>query len=160
MTEEELLCDNTAVGVIARDDEGRILMILREKTFRGYAPPVGHCEGHSYPVACFIAFEGETGLIMRGAPRPKIPSNPKKYNVCCREKSEYHNWQIFEVDWIGAISQNKNQWVGWLTLEEIKRLAEKTEKYLKRLKLAEQAEDKANVEVIKKAVEKVLKRKS
>ncbi len=118
-------CDHTSVGVIAHDSERRILLI--ERTY-GWAPPSRHCDCHTYPVACFEEFETKTGLKIVGAPKPLVPKNPRKYFKCQRG-GEYHDWQIFEVDWRRELkpSQDKTESAKWHTIEEICELAEKNE---------------------------------
>ncbi len=120
----EAVCDKTSVGVIARDDQGRILLIERMKFPYGWAPPSGHCDGHSYGTAAFKEFEEETGLKIVGVPRPLIPKNPRKYFKCQRG-GEYHDWQIFEVNWKGELkpSQEETKNARWCSTEEIQSMA-------------------------------------
>ena len=144
---DELRCDNTSVGVIAKDSQGKILLIERKKfptefldrlkhgqettPSLGWAPPSGHLDGQTYPVACFNEFEEETGLKIVGAPRPMIPLNSRKY-FKCRRGGEYHDWQIFEVNWKGELkpspSEVKN--IRWFSQEEVEDLAATTKWYL------------------------------
>lgn len=151
----DLKCDGHSVGAIARDKDGRILMIRRAKYPFGFAPPAGHCDGHSYGTACFIEFEEETGLRVVGAPRPLILLNPIK-NIACRRGGLRHNWQVFEVNWIGELKLKEDEvkWIGWMTVEEIKSFAQKTKEYLRKLKEAEKAEDQVLVNAIKDSIEK------
>jgi len=132
---KEIKCDNTSVGVIARDDLGRILLIERKKFPFGWAPPSGHCDGKFYPVACFNEFEEETGLRVVGAPKPLIPKNSRK-RFKCRRGGQYHDWQIFEVNWRGELrpSQDETKNAKWHTLAEICELAEKTRNYIGRMR--------------------------
>lgn len=152
---EEIVCDHTSVGVIARDDQGRILLIERRKTPFGWAPPSGHCDGDIYPIACCKEFYEETGLRVVGAPRPILPKNPRK-EFKCRRGGEYHHWQIFEVKWEGELSPNTIETNGafWGTVEEIKLLAKKTETYLSRIKESEKAEEESWAVSIKESIEK------
>ena len=120
------VCDNTSVGVIARDKEGRILMIKRKRPPYGIAPPSGHLDGLTYPMACFKEFEEETGLRIVGAPRPILPKNPRK-EFECRRGGKYHIWQIFEVDWEGELKPSDEETLGvqWYSTDEIRELARK-----------------------------------
>ena len=119
-------CDHMSVGVIAQDSLGRILLIERKKFPFGWAPPSGHCDGLTYPVACFKEFEEETGLTIMGAPKPLIPKNPRKY-FKCRRSGEYHDWQIFKVEWQGQLrpSPDETKDVKWCSREEIHLLSRK-----------------------------------
>ncbi|OGM96583.1 MAG: hypothetical protein A3B86_00730 [Candidatus Yanofskybacteria bacterium RIFCSPHIGHO2_02_FULL_38_22b] len=149
------VCDRTSVGAIARDGEGKILMIERKKFPFGFAPPAGHCDGDQYPLACCKEFRQETGLEIVGAPRPLVLIKNGKTNNLCRRGGLYHFWQVFEVKWQGQLrpSLDETKWVGWMSVEEIRILATKTHEYLKRLKLAEKAEEKSWVASIKESIE-------
>ncbi|MDP3697636.1 MAG: NUDIX hydrolase [Candidatus Taylorbacteria bacterium] len=157
MTKELVLdiCDNTSVGIIARDNQDRILMIQRKKYPFGYACPAGHCDGDAYPRACHKEFEEETGLKVVGAPHPVIPKNPRKENKC-RRGGEFHYWQLFEVNWTGELRQNEEEtkWVGWMAVEEVRHLAAKTQEYVRRWKLAGQAMERSWTEGIRESLEK------
>ena len=149
-------CDRTSVGVIARNDQDQILMIFRKKFPFGFAPPAGHCDGDQYPVACFKEFRQETGLEVVGAPKPLVLIKNAKTNNLCRRGGLYHFWQVFEVRWQGKILPNHNEtkWVGWMSVQEIRAQALKTQEYIQRLKIAEQAEEKSWVASIKESIEK------
>ena len=151
----KLVCDYTSVGALARNFEGKILLIERKKFPFGWAPPSGHCDGKTYPVACFNEFEEKTGLKVIGAPKPIIPKNSRKY-FKCRRGGEYHDWQIFEVSWEGSLVPSVVETNGarWYTTEEMKVLADKTAKYLYRMKLAEKAEEPSWTKGIQKSIEK------
>ncbi len=147
---EEVICDHTSVGIIARDDQGSILLIERMKFPFGWAPPSGHCDGLSYPVACFKEFQEETGLSVVGAPKPVIPKNSRKDYVC-RRGGQYHHWQILEVRWRGEIkpSESETKNACWCSLDEIILLARKTEEYLQSLKLAATLQKELEVGMVK-----------
>lgn len=150
MVSQEAFCDHLSVGVIARDNQGRILLIERRKYPFGWAPPSGHCDGDIYPIACCKEFNQETGLRVVGAPRPIIPKNPRK-EFKCRRGGQYHHWQIFEVNWTGDLkpsdSETKN--ARWCSVEEITILAQKTEKYLQRLKFASTLQEELEASMTK-----------
>jgi len=151
----EMVCDNTSVGVIARDSEGRILLIERKKFPFGWAPPSGHCDGKFYPVACFNEFEEGTGLKVVGAPKPLIPKNPRKY-FKCRRGGQYHDWQIFEVNWQGELRPSRDETLGvrWYSIDEVRSLALKTQEYFRRMKLSIQAEEESWTRGIQESIEK------
>ena len=155
---DELICDHASVGVIARDEQGRILMIQRRKYPFGFAPPAGHLDGLTYPLACHKEFEEETGLKVVGAPKPLIPKNPKKGLPFggCRRGGEYHHWQIFEVQWAGELKLNKSEtkFLGWMKVEEIKKLAERTKEYLSRWHMARKAEEASWTSAIRESLDK------
>lgn len=147
---EEIVCDHTSVGVIARDDQGRILLIERRKTPFGWAPPSGHCDGDIYPIACCKEFYEETGLRVVGAPKPILPKNPRK-EFKCRRGGEYHYWQILEVNWRGELKPSISETKGahWYSIDEIRALGIKTENYLRELKLAHSLQEEMEVAMVK-----------
>lgn len=149
-------CDRTSVGVIARNGQGKILVVERKKFPFGYAPPAGHCDGDQYPVACFKEFRQETGLEIVGAPKPRPLIKNARTNNQCRRGGLYHLWQVFEVEWKGDLqpSLDETKWVSWMSVEEIRILAAKTQEYMQRLKLAEKAEEKSWRASIKESIEK------
>lgn len=149
-------CDRTSVGAIARDDQGKILMIERKKFPFGFAPPAGHCDGDQYPLACCKEFRQETGLEIIGAPKPLILIQNARTNNRCRRGGFCHFWQVFEVGWKGELqpSRDETKWVGWISVEEIRILAAQTQEYMQRLKLAEKAEEKSWAVSIKESIEK------
>lgn len=143
---KEKPCDNASVGIIARDADGRILLVERKKFPFGWAPPAGHLDGLTYPMACFSEFEEETGLKVVGAPRPLNLKHSRKY-LRCRRGGRYHDWQIFEVNWrpgegsneagiaSGELKPNQEETknIKWHTLDEVYDLVEKTRIYLSRM---------------------------
>ena len=145
-----MVCDHTSVGALARDFEGKILLIERKKYPFGWAPPSGHCDGQTYPVACFNEFEEETGLKLIGAPRLVTLFNPRKY-FKCRRGGQYHDWQIFEVRWWGELkpSQDEIKNTRWCSGEEIERLAVKTESYLEKIRQAKILQEELTTAMLK-----------
>lgn len=156
MGAEVRACDNTSVGILARHPPDQILMILRRKYPFGYALPSGHLDGDSYGDACHKEFDEETGLRIVGAPMPMPLIKNSKVNNKCRRGGEYHYWQVFEVEWSGMIMPNSEEtrWVGWVDTEKIKKLAYKTEEYLRKYKLASQAEEKSWTVGIRQSLDK------
>lgn len=132
---DEIRCDHASVGALAKDFENRILLICSNI---GWAPPSGHLDGQTYPVACFNKFEEGTGLKIVGAPKPITPRNSRKYFKCERG-GEYHDWQIFEVRWQGELKQSSGQTnnARWFSVKEISALASRTADYLSRRGQAE-----------------------
>ena len=147
---ENIVCDHTSVGALARDFEGKILLIERKKFPFGWAPPSGHCDGQTYPVACFNEFEEETGLKLIGAPRSVTLFYPRKY-FKCRRGGQYHDWQIFEVRWWGELkpSQDEIKNTRWCSGEEIERLAVKTESYLEKIRQAKILQEELTTAMLK-----------
>ncbi len=147
-----------SVGIIAFDECGKILLIQRAREPFGFAPPAGHLDGLTYPVACFKEFEEETGLAVRSgiAPQSLLVPSPKKLYKCWRLGGDYHFWQIFKVEWQGVLRTAGTDEVisaGWYAPEAVRRLMCVTKHYLRDLKLADHAEEESWVEGIKRSVE-------
>jgi 8-oxo-dGTP pyrophosphatase MutT (NUDIX family) len=131
MAEKE--CDHKSVGMLAWNGD-KLLILQRKKFPYGYAAPAGHLDGDSYPVACIKEFREETGLKVVGAPRPVVlPGGSYRVTRCRREDGAYHYWQLFEVAWEGELKKNPDEvlGIGWLDIESIKILGEKTERFLR-----------------------------
>lgn len=150
------LCDRTSVGIIARDDQERILIVHNKNFPFGFGPPTSHCDGDQYPVAGIRKFGWKTGLKVVGAPKPLVLIRNARTNNRCRRGGLYHFWQVFEVRWIGNLqpSRDETKWMGWLSVAEIRNLALKTQEYAQRLNLAEKAEEKSWTAAIKESIEK------
>ena len=137
----DLKCDHLSVGIIAENESHGILLIQRAKPPFGWAPPSGHCDGDSYPVACHKEFEQETGLRVKyaTAPKPLLVMESCKHLKCRREGGDYHFWQIFKVQWEGEIKVNPEEVkaIGWYSPYRIKKLMRMTEDYLAHLKRVE-----------------------
>ncbi|MBU1104602.1 NUDIX domain-containing protein [Candidatus Parcubacteria bacterium] len=124
-------CDNKSVGMLVRRDE-RVLLIERGKPPFGFAPPAGHVDDKgSFENAAREEIEEEVGL---SPTELKLVVEGKKNNPCRREGGSWHYWKIYEVDTEGEIKRSKDETkqAGWFTLDQIKSLARKTERYLAR----------------------------
>ncbi len=124
-------CDHHAVGIIARNEE-KILMIQRRGEPYGFGIPARHLDNDNYPKACVKEFREITGLRVVGAPKPvPLPELSRRDNKCERG-GDYHFWQIFEVQWEGELAPNTERaiGVGWISIDQIKSMGEKTKKYL------------------------------
>jgi len=154
----DLKCDHTSVGIIARDEMRRILLVERANPPYGFAPPSGHCDDLPYAVAGIKEFEEETGLTAKRyvAPRSIVLHRPIKKFRCKRPKGDYHIWQIFELAWEGDISRSKQETrsIGWYLPEEIEKLMARTKEYLDALNLSCKAEEQSFRDAIKDSIEK------
>ncbi len=111
-----------SVGVIIKNNQGKILMIDRTFFPMGWACPAGHVdEGESPEHALIREFKEETNLDI------------KKYKLLIHEYVDWnkcikgakgHDWYVYEItDWSGEIIQNKleENAIKWVTKEEIKK---------------------------------------
>lgn len=124
------ICDHTSVGMIVKKD-GKILLIERAKFPKGFACPAGHVDSDpDYETSARRELKEEVGL---DATDLKLLIDKREENPCRREGGTWHHWKIYEVLANGDVerSENETKKAGWYSMEEIKALGEKTERYLK-----------------------------
>lgn len=115
--------------MIVRSGE-RILLIERGKEPYGFAVPAGHVDGDaSFEIAAARELKEEVGLDAKDL---KLAIQGRKENKCRREDGAWHFWKIYEVEADGQIKgcEDETKQVGWYTIDQIKELARRTEKYL------------------------------
>lgn len=123
------VCDNKSVGMLIRRDD-KILLIERKKFPFGFAPPAGHVDNKgSFENAAKEEVEEEVGLIPKEI---KLIAEGRKENPCRREDGTWHYWKIYQVETVGEVkrSEDETKQAGWFSIDQIKSLAQKTEKYL------------------------------
>jgi ADP-ribose pyrophosphatase YjhB (NUDIX family) len=123
-------CDNTSVGIVVYNTDGKLLLIERKKFPPGFALPAGHVDADkSYEDAARRELQEETGLI---AKKLELVGEGRKENKCRRPGGDWHYWKIYKAEVEGAIKKNEDETKGidWFSPEQIKRLAERTEDYL------------------------------
>ncbi|MBU2592181.1 NUDIX domain-containing protein, partial [Patescibacteria group bacterium] len=111
-----------------RGDE--ILLIERKKPPFGFAPPAGHVDDKgSFDNAAKEEVEEEVGLVAR---KIRLVTEGRKENPCRREGGAWHYWKIYRVEAEGEIkrSEDETKRAGWFSIDQIRSLAQKTEKYL------------------------------
>lgn len=121
-------CDHTSVGMFVwRND--KLLLIERARFPFGFAIPAGHVDGdETFEKAARRELSEEVGLIAKNL---KLISESRKENPCRREDGTWHYWKLYQVTATGEINRSKDEtkMAGWYTKDEIKKLADKTEKY-------------------------------
>lgn len=129
-------CDHTSVGMLVNNG-GKFLLIERRKPPFGFAPPAGHVDEDTTPdgqkdfeTAAKRELEEEVGLK---AKELKLIYEGRQENSCRRPGGSWHYWKIYEVEAEGDITRSKDETkqAGWYSPEEIVKLGEQTEKYLK-----------------------------
>ncbi|OGZ44017.1 MAG: hypothetical protein A3J55_01125 [Candidatus Ryanbacteria bacterium RIFCSPHIGHO2_02_FULL_45_17b] len=127
----EKVCDHTSVGIMVwRGD--KLLLIERAKFPKGFAVPAGHVDGDAtYEDSAKRELKEEVGLDAMGL---RLIAEGRKENPCRRAGGIYHYWKLFQVEAHGTLkrSQKETKQAGWHTKDEIKKLAEKTERYVKK----------------------------
>lgn len=123
------ICDHTSVGMLVWE-KGKLLLIERKKFPFGFAPPAGHVDGDtSYEESAARELEEEVGLKSVNL---ELLIEGRKENHCRREDGNWHYWKIYKAEAGGEIqrSLDETKQVGWLSIDEIKLLSQRTEKYL------------------------------
>jgi len=122
------ICDHTSVGMIIRKGEN-ILLIERRIFPFGFAPPAGHLDGDTFDHSALRETEEEVGLKSKSS---KLLIEGKKENKCRRIGGSWHYWKIYEIQTEGEIqrSEEETKQAGWFSIEQIKNLASKIQRYL------------------------------
>ena len=121
-------CDHTSVGMIIKREKDTLLIERRKPPF-GFAPPAGHVDDKgSFENAAKEEVEEEVGLSPKDI---KLLLEGRKNNSCRREGSSWHYWKIYQVDTDGDIKRSKDETkqAGWFSTDQIRSLAQGTEKY-------------------------------
>lgn len=125
------ICDHTSVGIFVWEKD-KLLLIERKKIPYGFAIPAGHVDGDgSFEEASARELKEETGL---DSTKLELISESKKENPCRRENGNWHYWKLYKADVKGELNPSKDETkkIDYYSIDEIKILAEKTEKYLNR----------------------------
>lgn len=121
-------CDNTSVGMFIWKND-KLLLIERKKFPFGFAVPAGHVDDHgSFEDAAREEVEEEVGLKVTNL---KLIAEGRRENPCRRPGGTWHYWKQYETEVRGNLkpSQDETKKVGWYAKAEIKKLAQRTEKY-------------------------------
>lgn len=125
----EKICDHKSVGMLVW--KGNKLLLIERKIFPfGFAPPPGHVEGDSYEAAAKRELKEEVGL---DAFELKLLLKERAdNNRCLRVGGTWHAWQVYEAKAKGEVRRSfgETKQVGWCSLAEIKKLANRTKAYL------------------------------
>lgn len=121
------ICDHKSVGMLVWRNE-KLLLIERGRFPFAFAPPAGHCDGDDYESTAKKELQEEVGLIAESL---KLLIEGRKENPCRREDGTWHYWQIFEVEAVGDVerSEEETKQARWVSKEELKALATRTEEY-------------------------------
>lgn len=134
------ICDHTSVGMLVWKDD-LLLLIERGRFPFGFAVPAGHVdEDKTFEDSAKRELKEEVGLDTEML---KLVIEGRKENHCRREGGSWHYWKIYNVIATGDIkrSEDETKRALWYTKDQIKSLADKTEKYNKR-KISEEEWEK------------------
>ena len=121
-------CDHKSVGMLVWK-EGKLLLIERMQFPVGFAVPAGHVDGDAtFEESAKRELGEEVGLV---ATDLKLVAEGRKENQCKREDGSWHYWKLYSVEATGELkrSESETKRADFYSIEEIKQLAEKTEKY-------------------------------
>lgn len=125
------ICDHTSVGMIVWKDD-KILLIERMKYPFGFACPAGHVDGDaSYEESAKRELQEEVGLEVINL---ELLFEGRKENPCRRENGSWHYWKIYKVKAEGEAkrSLDETKKMFWASKDELKKISERTEKYLQK----------------------------
>jgi ADP-ribose pyrophosphatase YjhB (NUDIX family) len=125
------ICDHTSVGMMVWN-EGRLLLIERKKFPFGFAIPAGHVDGDAtFEIAAKRELGEEVGLE---ALKLELVLDIRKENPCRREGGTWHHWKVYTTEVSGELKRSleETKQARWFGTEEIKGLAAKTERYLRK----------------------------
>ena len=125
------ICDNKSAGMLVWKDD-RLLLIERGRFPFGFAIPAGHVDGDpTFEISARRELKEEVGL---NAIDLKQVIEGRKNNSC-RRGGTWHYWKIYQVIATGEINRSKEETkkVDWYTRDQIRELANKTEKYNNKL---------------------------
>jgi ADP-ribose pyrophosphatase YjhB (NUDIX family) len=131
MTEDLKICDHKSVGMFVWTNQ-KLLLIERVKGTLGFAIPAGHVDGDlTYDDAAKRELKEEVGLNTINLEKV---AEGRKENFCHRTDGSWHFWKLYKVIVGGELapSPSETKKAGWYSIEEIKKFAEKTEKYNKK----------------------------
>jgi 8-oxo-dGTP pyrophosphatase MutT (NUDIX family) len=124
-------CDNTSVGVIIKDNKGRVALLKRARFPVGIAPPAGHIDTHGTPEQAAIAeVAEELGLyITAGNLQKTIIQKRRVSNQCRRVGGDHHNWWVYEANkFEGRLNPDPDETKGaaWYDPAQLQELANRT----------------------------------
>ncbi|WP_328792910.1 MULTISPECIES: NUDIX hydrolase [unclassified Streptomyces] len=127
-------CDNTSVGIVITDHQGRFLMFDRATFPPGTAPAAGHIDDHGTAEdAARAEVEEELGLTVTGLTHV---TGCWRGNPCRRlpgARGTGHDWTIYQATVTGgrtpSARETKN--VRWITPDALQELADRTVAYAK-----------------------------
>ena len=125
-------CDNTSVGVIIRDRSGCFALLKRAKFPIGIAPPAGHIDNHGSPEqAALKEVSEELGLKLSDLTKTAIYGRLVDAS-CSRPGGDHHIWYVYTAltdTTLLKADPKETKGADWYTLEQLRRLAERTRAY-------------------------------
>lgn len=144
-------CDNTSVGVLIADAEGRHLMFRRATFPVGVAPVAGHVDEHGTPEqAARAEVCEELGLaVVSLAPVASM----WRGNVCRRHPGPLgagHEWHLFRAEVTGVLAPDAREArdPAWYGPDEVQALTDRTVAYAYDLTTTDEFADSPGIEPV------------
>ncbi|MFC4507908.1 MULTISPECIES: NUDIX domain-containing protein [Streptomyces] len=127
-------CDNTSVGIVITDHQGRYLMFDRATFPSGTAPAAGHIDDHGTSEDAGRAeVEEELGLTVTGLTHVTggWRDNPCRRLPGARSTGHRHEWTVYRATVTGDVtpSAHETKNVRWITPDALQELADRTVAY-------------------------------
>lgn len=126
-------CDNTSVGILINDDQGRLLVFDRATPPWGVAPPAGHIDDHGTPEQAATAeVHEEVGLQVEDL---ELIARRWRDNRCRRTDGPQgagHEWWIYRAQVHGELAPSPREThnARWLSTRELQVLSLRTARYV------------------------------
>jgi len=123
------ICDHKSVGMLVWKGD-KLLLIERAKFPFGFAVPAGHVDDDpTFEAAAKRELKEEVGLDSVDL---ELMLDIRKENPCRREGGTWHQYKLYKVHTTGDVSGSavETKQTRWFSIEEIRALAERTDRYL------------------------------
>jgi 8-oxo-dGTP pyrophosphatase MutT (NUDIX family) len=131
MTEK---CDHKSVGVIIKNEAGKMALLKRARFPIGISPPAGHVDSHgSLEQAAIDETQEELGLILTLESLKEVIHERRVDNSCRREDGDYHIWNVYEASTTHAtLVPDPDETAGgaWYSPSAVQSFADRTQSYL------------------------------
>ncbi|MFK0142670.1 NUDIX domain-containing protein [Streptomyces murinus] len=125
-------CDNTSVGIVITDHQGRCLMFDRATFPPGTAPAAGHVDEHGTAEdAARAEVEEELGLTVTGLTHVTGGWRDNRCRRFSSARGTGHGWAVYRATVTGDLtpSARETKNVRWIAPEALQELADRTVAY-------------------------------
>ena len=128
-------CDNTSVGVIIQEIDGRILLIKRTNYPEAIALPAGHLDSDSFENGLLREVEEEVGIFVD---RYSLMLNDRFDNPCKRENGGFHHWKVFRANaWHGEMKAGSDaKEAFWASRKQLQKYSARLEYFMKKYQVS------------------------
>lgn len=122
-------CDNTSVGVLITDENGRLLIFERATPPVGLAPVAGHIDQHQSPEQAAAAeVAEEVGLTVTGLVKVHSSWRPNRCRRYPGGQGVGHQWTIYQAQTSGDVTPSPREARDprWMTRDELQQVTDRT----------------------------------